>query len=111
MLFEVRSETIHDLAEQIGGFFGIVGGRVGGAGGRLSLVGEPVPLMSETPGLFASLRVRTYRLFASGQVVSLSGTWMQRVAQDWLVLTVLSAGRTRPGGSGRLPMRDRPAQK
>jgi MFS family permease len=36
--------------------------------------------------LFASLRVRNYRLFASGQVVSLSGTWMQRVAQDWLVL-------------------------
>lgn len=36
--------------------------------------------------VFASLRVRNYRLFASGQVVSLSGTWMQRVAQDWLVL-------------------------
>ncbi len=35
---------------------------------------------------FASLRVRNYRLFASGQVVSLTGTWMQRVAQDWLVL-------------------------
>src|SRR3954451_16029619 len=38
--------------------------------------------------LFASLRVRNYRLFASGQVVSLSGTWMQRVAQDWLVLNL-----------------------
>ena len=36
--------------------------------------------------MFASLRVRNYRLFASGQVVSLTGTWMQRVAQDWLVL-------------------------
>ena len=36
--------------------------------------------------IFASLRVRNYRLFASGQVVSLTGTWMQRVAQDWLVL-------------------------
>src|SRR3954465_10045884 len=36
--------------------------------------------------LFQSLKVRNYRLFASGQVVSLSGTWMQRVAQDWLVL-------------------------
>lgn len=35
---------------------------------------------------FAALRVRNYRLFASGQVVSLVGTWMQRVAQDWLVL-------------------------
>jgi MFS family permease len=36
--------------------------------------------------VFQSLRVRNYRLFASGQVVSLTGTWMQRVAQDWLVL-------------------------
>jgi MFS family permease len=35
---------------------------------------------------FRSLRVRNYRLFASGQVISLSGTWAQRVAQDWLVL-------------------------
>ena len=41
--------------------------------------------------MFASLRVRNYRLFASGQVVSLVGTWMQRVAQDWLVLE-LSGG-------------------
>ncbi|HVB27649.1 MAG TPA: MFS transporter [Mycobacteriales bacterium] len=36
--------------------------------------------------LFSSLRVRNYRLFAAGQVVSLTGTWGQRVAQDWLVL-------------------------
>jgi len=36
--------------------------------------------------MFRSLRVRNYRLYASGQVVSLTGTWMQRVAQDWLVL-------------------------
>jgi MFS family permease len=35
---------------------------------------------------FRSLKVRNYRLFASGQIVSLSGTWAQRVAQDWLVL-------------------------
>ncbi|HVA59244.1 MAG TPA: MFS transporter [Mycobacteriales bacterium] len=36
--------------------------------------------------IFSSLRVRNYRLFAAGQVVSLTGTWMQRVAQDWLVV-------------------------
>jgi MFS family permease len=41
------------------------------------------PQLSTT---FRSLRVRNYRLFATGQVVSLSGTWAQRVAQDWLVL-------------------------
>ena len=37
-------------------------------------------------GMFASLRVRNYRYYATGQVVSLVGTWMQRIAQDWLVL-------------------------
>ncbi|APU17664.1 arabinose efflux permease family protein [Actinoalloteichus sp. GBA129-24] len=37
-------------------------------------------------GMFASLRVRNYRLYASGQIISLIGTWMQRIAQDWLVL-------------------------
>jgi MFS family permease len=37
---------------------------------------------------FRSLRVRNYRLFASGQVISQTGTWAQRVAQDWLVLIV-----------------------
>jgi MFS family permease len=36
--------------------------------------------------MFGSLRVRNYRLFASGQVISNVGTWMQRIAQDWLVL-------------------------
>jgi len=35
---------------------------------------------------FRSLRVRNYRLFAGGQMISNTGTWMQRVAQDWLVL-------------------------
>lgn len=45
------------------------------------------------PSMFRSLRIRNYRLFAFGQVVSNSGTWMQRVAQDWLVLQL-------SGGSG-----------
>jgi MFS family permease len=39
-----------------------------------------------TRAMFRSLRVRNYRLFAGGQVVSLTGTWAQRIAQDWLVL-------------------------
>jgi MFS family permease len=42
--------------------------------------------------MFASLRVRNYRLYASGQLVSLTGTWMQRVAQDWLVLQLTNSG-------------------
>jgi MFS family permease len=42
---------------------------------------------------FAALRVRNYRLFAIGSLVSNVGTWMQRIAQDWLVLALTgSAG-------------------
>ena len=41
--------------------------------------------------MFRSLRVRNYRLYASGQLVSLTGTWMQRVAQDWLVLELTNS--------------------
>ncbi|MER6343631.1 MFS transporter [Streptomyces sp. NPDC001595] len=38
--------------------------------------------------MFSSLRIRNYRLFFLGQVVSNTGTWMQRIAQDWLVLSL-----------------------
>jgi MFS family permease len=42
---------------------------------------------------FAALRIRNYRLFATGTLISNTGTWMQRVAQDWLVLALTgSAG-------------------
>ncbi|SNR36187.1 Predicted arabinose efflux permease, MFS family [Haloechinothrix alba] len=41
---------------------------------------------------FHSLRHRDYRLYWSGMFVSNIGTWMQRVAQDWLVLVVLGGG-------------------
>lgn len=36
-------------------------------------------------GTLRSLRHRNFRLFFGGQLVSLSGTWMQQVAQSWLV--------------------------
>ncbi|QTE29006.1 MFS transporter [Pengzhenrongella sicca] len=39
---------------------------------------------------FSSLRYFNYRLWFAGAFVANVGTWMQRVAQDWLVLTVLS---------------------
>ena len=39
---------------------------------------------------FRALRTHNYRLWMSGAIVSNVGTWMQRVAQDWLVLTVLT---------------------
>ncbi|HEY8198575.1 MAG TPA: MFS transporter [Candidatus Limnocylindrales bacterium] len=41
-----------------------------------------------TRGIGASLAHRNFRLFFAGQLVSLVGTWMQTVAQGWLVLTL-----------------------
>src|SRR5213594_839542 len=35
--------------------------------------------------LWRSLRHRNYKLYLTGQLVSLCGTWMQQVAQSWLV--------------------------
>jgi MFS family permease len=37
---------------------------------------------------FAALRVRNFRLYFIGQLISISGTWMQSVAQGWLVLQI-----------------------
>ncbi len=41
---------------------------------------------------FKSLKVRNYRIYAAGALVSNTGTWMQRVAQDWLVLQLTHSG-------------------
>ena len=41
-------------------------------------------------GVFRSLRSFNYRVWAAGALVSNVGTWMQRTAQDWLVLTQLT---------------------
>ncbi len=40
--------------------------------------------------MFGSLGVRNYRLWFAGALVSNVGTWMQRIGQDWLVLTDLT---------------------
>ncbi len=53
--------------------------------------------MAASNRMFRSLRVRNYRLYASGMVVSLTGTWMQRVAQDWLVLELSNNSGTALG--------------
>jgi len=42
--------------------------------------------------IFSSLRVPNYRIYSGGQAVSLSGTWMQSVAQAWLVLDLTGSG-------------------
>ncbi len=41
---------------------------------------------------FKALSVRNYRLYWMGGLVSNTGTWMQRVAQDWLVLQLTHSG-------------------
>jgi hypothetical protein len=41
---------------------------------------------------FRALRNHNYRLFFFSQVVSMSGTWMQSVAQNWLVLQLTGSG-------------------
>ena len=37
---------------------------------------------------FSSLSNRNYRLYFIGQIISVSGTWMQRLAQAWLILSL-----------------------
>ncbi len=41
---------------------------------------------------FSSLRIRNYRLYYSGQIISNCGTWMQSIAQGWLVLRLTNSG-------------------
>jgi len=41
---------------------------------------------------FSSLRIRNYRLYFTAQLISVSGTWMQTVAQSWLVLRLTGSG-------------------
>lgn len=48
--------------------------------------------------MFRSLRIHNYRLWAGGALVSNIGTWMQRTAQDWLVLTELTHHSARAVG-------------
>jgi MFS family permease len=45
-------------------------------------------------GTFISLSTRNYRLFFTGQLVSVGGTWMQTVAQSFLVLQLTNSGTT-----------------
>jgi MFS family permease len=47
-------------------------------------------MMNPMAGTFRSLRSYNFRLWTAGALVSNIGTWIQRVAQDWLVLTQLT---------------------
>jgi MFS family permease len=58
------------------------------------------------PIALRSLRTRNYRLFISGQLISLVGTWMQTVAQAWLIyrLTDSAALLGLIGFAGQIPV-------
>ena len=49
----------------------------------------PINLVTTRPPwsqTFSSLKIRNYRIFASANLVAVIAVWMQRVAQDWMVL-------------------------
>ncbi|MFJ8083480.1 MFS transporter [Streptomyces sp. NPDC096205] len=56
--------------------------------GTVSAPAPATPTPSTRSSMFSSLKIRNYRLFFLGQAVSNIGTWMQRIAQDWLVLSL-----------------------
>jgi MFS family permease len=58
------------------------------------------------PSALRALRSRNYRLFVVGQLISLVGTWMQSVAQSWLIyrLTGSAALLGLIGFAGQIPI-------
>jgi MFS family permease len=54
----------------------------------VTFIGERTlaPLDALRRQTFASLSIPNYRRYLTGQAVSLAGTWMQTIAQSWLVL-------------------------
>ena len=52
---------------------------------RQTVAGQSSARRSGLPSVLRALRHRNYRLFFGGQLISLTGTWMQTVAQSWLV--------------------------
>lgn len=51
----------------------------------------PVDAAPRLPRLLQALRHRNFRLFFMGQLISLTGTWMQQVALGWLVLRLTNS--------------------
>ncbi|WP_314612244.1 MFS transporter [Streptomyces stackebrandtii] len=59
-----------------------------GPGGDSAPVHQPTLKTRGRGETFSSLRIRNYRLFFTGAIVSNTGTWMARITQDWLVLSL-----------------------
>ena len=56
--------------------------------GRARSAADDPPSLIAGMATFRALRNRNYRLFYIGQSISLCGTWMQTIAQAWLVLQI-----------------------
>jgi MFS family permease len=52
---------------------------------------EPPKAQSRLKETFRAMRVRNYRLYWFGQLISISGTWMQTTAQAWVVYTLTNS--------------------
>src|ERR1700733_7819986 len=65
------------------------------SGGRPKMAGDirqpgrppvtPAEAIRPPRGAFAALTSRSYRIYLTGQSLANTGTWMQSIAQDWLV--------------------------
>jgi MFS family permease len=53
--------------------------------GTLKAPATPAPTRSRFQDVTRSLRYRNFQLFFSGQLISLIGTWMDNIAEAWLV--------------------------
>ncbi|PZG07621.1 MFS transporter [Nonomuraea aridisoli] len=47
--------------------------------------------------MFRSLKIPNYRMYAAGSIVTNTGTWLQRTAQDWLVLDLTNGSASALG--------------
>src|SRR3954452_18125411 len=50
------------------------------------------PQTNRAAAMFRALSHRNFRLFMTGEFLSNAGTWMQKVAQSWLVLQLTNSG-------------------
>ena len=62
--------------------------------GETGAAAAVAPKRFRTPAALRSLGHKNYRLFYGGQLISLTGTWMQIVAQSWLVYRLTGSAAT-----------------
>src|SRR5438132_10412753 len=58
------------------------------ASGSAAPAAEHAMIARASEGTFRSLRHRNFQLYFGGQLISVAGTWMQIVAQAWLVYEI-----------------------